>query len=147
MFWTAELASILHRKYTARRSPSVWADEHNRHVLVNELSFVAQPPPYEVKPFGLRNRCSLVRLSFSSSKIYVQCRLIDAILLFYLLLWCLDEVEPVKNAFGQNETGEELKLCWCVVFHTPKVRSFHRQTYLEVYVYVTLCHGSLQVSQ
>ena len=27
-----------------------------------------------------------------------------------------------------------------------KVRSFDTQTYLQVYVYVTLCHGSLQVS-
>ncbi|MDD7551883.1 MAG: hypothetical protein SPK08_00905, partial [Candidatus Cryptobacteroides sp.] len=47
----------------------------------------------------------------------------------------------------QDEARKELKLCRCVVFHTSKVRSFDTQTYLQVYVYVTLCHGSLQVSR
>ncbi|MDY5199856.1 MAG: hypothetical protein SPH36_07875, partial [Candidatus Cryptobacteroides sp.] len=45
-----------------------------------------------------------------------------------------------------DEARKELKLCRCVVFHTSKVRSFDTQTYLQVYVYVTLCHGTLQVS-
>ncbi|MDY5199487.1 MAG: hypothetical protein SPH36_05970, partial [Candidatus Cryptobacteroides sp.] len=47
----------------------------------------------------------------------------------------------------QDEARKELKLCRCVVFHTSKVRSFDTQTYLQVYVYVTLCHGTLQVSR
>ena len=33
------------------------------------------------------------------------------------------------------------------LIYRGKVRSFDTQTYLQVYVYVTLCHGSLQVSQ
>ena len=32
------------------------------------------------------------------------------------------------------------------LIYRGKVRSFDTQTYLQVYVYVTLCHGSLQVS-
>ena len=53
----------------------------------------------------------------------------------------------MKDAIGQDEARKELKLCRCVVFHTSKVRNFDTQTYLQVYVYVTLCHGSLQVSR
>ena len=33
------------------------------------------------------------------------------------------------------------------LIYRGKVRSFDTQTYLQVYVYVTLCHGSLQVIQ
>ena len=33
------------------------------------------------------------------------------------------------------------------LIYRGKVRSFDTQTYLQVYVYVTLCHGSLQVSR
>ena len=79
-------------------------------------------------------------------KIYVQCGLVDAVLLLYRLFIRFHKIEPVKDAIGQDEARKELKLCRCVVFHTSKVRSFDTQTYLQVYVYVTLCHGSLQVS-
>lgn len=80
-------------------------------------------------------------------KIYVQCGLVDAVLLLYRFFIRFHKIEPVKDAIGQDEARKELKLCRCVVFHTSKVRSFDTQTYLQVYVYVTLCHGSLQVSQ
>ena len=79
-------------------------------------------------------------------KIYVQCGLVDAVLLLYRFFIRFHKIEPVKDAIGQDEARKELKLCRCVVFHTSKVRSFDTQTYLQVYVYVTLCHGSLQVS-
>ena len=80
-------------------------------------------------------------------KIYVQCGLVDAVLLLYRFFIRFHKIEPVKDAIGQDEARKELKLCRCVVFHTSKVRSFDTQTYLQVYVYVTLCHGSLQVSR
>ena len=80
-------------------------------------------------------------------KIYVQCGLVDAVLLLYRFFIRFHKIEPVKDAIGQDEARKELKLCRCVVFHTSKVRTFDTQTYLQVYVYVTLCHGSLQVSQ
>src|SRR5574344_2505498 len=79
-------------------------------------------------------------------KIYVQCGLVDAVLLLYRFFIRFHKIEPVKDAIGQDEARKELKLCRCVVFHTSKVRYFDTQTYLQVYVYVTLCHGSLQVS-
>lgn len=79
-------------------------------------------------------------------KIYVQCGLVDAVLLLYRFFIRFHKIEPVKDAIGQDEARKELKLCRCVVFHTSKVRTFDTQTYLQVYVYVTLCHGSLQVS-
>ena len=80
-------------------------------------------------------------------KIYVQCGLVDAVLLLYRFFIRFHKIEPVKDAIGQDEARKELKLCRCVVFHTSKVRSFDTQTYLQVYVYVTLCHGTLQVSR